>query len=106
MRETCQKVLKELGKLNDPILQVAMQLEDIALKDPYFVEKHLYPNVDFYSGIVLSAIGIPPSMFTVIFALARTVGWISHWNEMISDPTAKLGRPRQLYIGEKERHVK
>jgi citrate synthase len=105
MRETCEKVLKELGKLNDPVLQVAIQLQDIALKDPYFVEKNLYPNVDFYSGIVLSAIGIPPSMFTVIFALSRTVGWISHWNEMISDPNAKLGRPRQLYTGEKERHV-
>ena len=105
MRETCQKVLKELGKLNDPILQVAMQLEEIALKYPYFVEKHLYPNIDFYSGIVLSAIGIPTNMFTVIFALARTVGWISHWNEMMSNPSAKLGRPRQLYMGEKERHV-
>ncbi len=105
MRETCEKVLKELGKLNDPVLQVAIQLQEIALKDPYFVEKNLYPNVDFYSGIVLSAIGIPPSMFTVIFALSRTVGWISHWNEMISDPSAKLGRPRQLYIGEKERHI-
>ncbi len=105
MRETCQKVLGELGKSNDPILEVAMELETIALKDPYFIEKHLYPNVDFYSGIVLSAIGIPSNMFTVVFALARTVGWISHWNEMMSDPSAKLGRPRQLYVGEKERHV-
>jgi citrate synthase len=76
-----------------------MELEQIALNDPYFIERKLYPNVDFYSGIVLSAIGIPVSMFTPIFALARTVGWISHWNEMISDPAMKIGRPRQLYTG-------
>lgn len=106
MRDVCKEVLAELGQLNDPILQVAVELEKIALSDPYFVEKKLYPNVDFYSGIVLNAIGIPSSMFTVIFALARTVGWISHWNEMIGDPQSKLGRPRQLYTGPVERHLK
>ena len=106
MKETCQEVLKELGQINNPILQVAMQLQDIALKDPYFIEKKLYPNVDFYSGIVMDAIGIPSNMFTVIFALARTVGWISHWNEMIADPNAKLCRPRQLYTGPTERSFK
>jgi len=106
MRETCQEVLKELGQLNDPVLQVAVELEKIATHDAYFIEKKLYPNVDFYSGIVLNAIGIPVNMFTVIFALARTVGWISHWNEMIGDPQSKLCRPRQLYTGEKERALK
>ncbi len=106
MKETCQEVLKELGQINNPILQVAIQLQDIALKDPYFIEKKLYPNVDFYSGIVMDAIGIPSNMFTVIFALARTVGWISHWNEMIADPNAKLCRPRQLYTGPTERAFK
>lgn len=106
MKETCKEVLKELGQLDNPILQVAMELQDIALKDPYFIEKKLYPNVDFYSGIVMDAIGIPSSMFTVIFALARTVGWISHWNEMIADPKSKLCRPRQLYTGEHERAFK
>jgi len=104
MRETCAEVLKELGDANNPILEVAMRLQDIALSDPYFVERKLYPNVDFYSGIILNAIGIPTSMFTVIFALARTVGWISQWNEMMSDKDSKLCRPRQLYIGETERH--
>jgi citrate synthase len=103
MRETCQKVLAELGDNNNPILQVAMRLQDIALSDPYFIERKLYPNVDFYSGIILNAIGIPTSMFTVIFALARTVGWISQWNEMIGDKDSKLGRPRQLYVGKSER---
>lgn len=97
MRKTCHEVLTELG-VNDPLLELAMKLEDIALSDPYFVEKKLYPNVDFYSGIILKAIGIPTSMFTVIFALARTVGWIAHWHEMISGPY-KIGRPRQLYTG-------
>jgi citrate synthase len=106
MRETCHEVLKELGQLNDPVLQVAMELERIAIEDEYVVEKKLYPNVDFYSGIVLNAIGIPSSMFTVVFALARTVGWISHWHEMIGDPNAKLGRPRQLYTGEAKRAFK
>ncbi|CUA86483.1 MULTISPECIES: citrate synthase [Gulbenkiania] len=99
MRRTCHDVLSELGLQDDPKFKLAMRLEKIALEDPYFVERKLYPNVDFYSGIVLSALGIPVSMFTVIFALARTVGWISHWNEMISDPQQKIGRPRQLYTG-------
>ncbi|KLT73304.1 type II citrate synthase [Neisseria arctica] len=99
MRETCYEVLKELGLENDPKFKLAMELEQIALNDPYFVERKLYPNVDFYSGIVLSALGIPVSMFTVIFALARTVGWISHWHEMIADPGHKISRPRQLYTG-------
>jgi citrate synthase len=98
MRETCHEVLEEMGKKNDPIFKLAIELEKIALEDEYFVEKKLYPNVDFYSGLTLSAIGIPTNMFTVIFALARTVGWIAQWNEMISNPY-KLGRPRQLYSG-------
>ena len=99
MKTTCDEVLRELGLENDPKFKLAMELEKIALSDPYFIEKKLYPNVDFYSGIVLSALNIPVSMFTVIFALARTVGWISHWNESLSDPNAKIGRPRQLYTG-------
>lgn len=99
MRETCHEVLDDLGLHDDPKFKLAMALEKIALEDPYFIERKLYPNVDFYSGIVLSAIGIPVSMFTPIFALARTVGWISHWSEMIGDPTMKIGRPRQLYTG-------
>ena len=103
MKKTCDEVLRELGLENDPKFKLAMELEKIALNDPYFIEKKLYPNVDFYSGIVLSALGIPVSMFTVIFALARTVGWISHWHEMISDPNQKIGRPRQLYTGAQRR---
>jgi citrate synthase len=103
MKETCDEVLNELGLRDDPKFQLAMKLEEIALSDPYFIERKLYPNVDFYSGIVLSAIGIPVSMFTPIFALARTVGWISHWTEMISDPGMKIGRPRQLYTGSPRR---
>lgn len=99
MKKTCHEVLTELGLQDSPKFKLAMELEQIALNDPYFVERKLYPNVDFYSGIVLSALGIPVSMFTVIFALSRTVGWISHWNEMISDPNQKIGRPRQLYTG-------
>ena len=99
MKTTCDEVLRELGLENDPKFKLAMELEKIALNDPYFIEKKLYPNVDFYSGIVLSAWNIPVSMCTVIFALARTVGWISHWNESLSDPNAKIGRPRQLYTG-------
>ncbi|MBQ4812876.1 citrate (Si)-synthase [Pseudoalteromonas luteoviolacea] len=98
MRQTCHEVLEELN-IQDPLLDVAMKLEQIALEDPYFVEKKLYPNVDFYSGIILKAIGIPTSMFTVIFAMSRTVGWISHWNEMLSQAGHKIGRPRQLYTG-------
>ena len=99
MKQTCDEVLNKLGLQDDPKFKLAMELEKIALNDPYFVERKLYPNVDFYSGIVLSALGIPVSMFTVIFALARTVGWISHWHEMIADPLYKIGRPRQLYTG-------
>ena len=101
MKETCDEVLAALG-INDPQLELAMKLEEIALNDPYFVERKLYPNVDFYSGIILKAIGIPTSMFTVIFALARTVGWISHWLEMHST-AYKIGRPRQLYTGSVQR---
>ena len=99
MRETCHDVLKELG-ISDPLLDVALALEKVALEDPYFIEKKLYPNVDFYSGIILKAIGIPTSMFTVIFAMSRTVGWIAHWDEMLSQPGQKIGRPRQKYTGE------
>lgn len=106
MSQTCEEVLKELGDKNNPILEVAMKLQEIALSDPYFIERKLYPNVDFYSGIILNAIGIPMSMFTVIFAVARTVGWIAQWNEMMSDKDSKLGRPRQLYTGPTERHYK
>ncbi|WP_371193327.1 citrate synthase [Glaciecola sp. SC05] len=102
MRESCHEVLSEL-KVKNPLLEVAMELERIALSDPYFAEKKLFPNVDFYSGIVLSAIGIPTNMFTCIFALARTVGWISHWHEMLSQPGQKIGRPRQLYTGHSKR---
>ncbi|KZN45274.1 citrate synthase [Pseudoalteromonas luteoviolacea] len=105
MRQTCHEVLKELN-IQDPLLDVAMKLEQIALEDPYFIEKKLYPNVDFYSGIILKAIGIPTSMFTVIFAMSRTVGWISHWNEMLSQAGHKIGRPRQLYTGYTARDYK
>jgi citrate synthase len=103
MRQTCHEVLGELGIKDEPLLDIAMELERIALSDPYFIEKKLYPNVDFYSGIILKAMGFPTSMFTVLFALARTVGWISQWKEMIEDPTQKIGRPRQLYKGEVKR---
>lgn len=102
MRETCYEVLEAVGAHNDPIFKLALELEKIALEDEYFISKKLYPNVDFYSGITLSAIGIPINMFTVIFAVARTVGWVSQWNEMMSNPY-RLARPRQLYTGEKER---
>jgi citrate synthase len=105
MRETCHEVLSELGLHNDRLFKLAMELEKIALEDEYFVDKKLYPNVDFYSGIVQRALGIPKSMFTAIFALARTVGWIAQWNEMISDPEQKIGRPRQLYTGAPRRDV-
>ena len=104
MREPCHNVLKAVGAQDEPLFKLAMELERIALEDPYFIEKKLYPNVDFYSGLTLSAIGIPTKMFTVIFALARTVGWISHWMEMTA-AQSKIGRPRQLYTGEKERDV-
>jgi citrate synthase len=99
MRETCHEVLADLGIKNDPLLDIAMELERIALEDEYFIEKKLYPNVDFYSGIILKAMGFPTSMFTVLFAVARTVGWIAQWKEMIEDPGQKIGRPRQLYTG-------
>ena len=99
MQKTCHEVLAEVGHANDPLLKVAMELEHIALNDPYFVERKLYPNVDFYSGITLRALGFPADMFTVLFAVARTVGWISQWKEMIEDPAFKIGRPRQLYTG-------
>ncbi len=104
MRETCHKVLKAVGAQDAPLFKLAMELERIALEDEYFIEKKLYPNVDFYSGITLSAIGVPTNMFTVIFALARTVGWMSHWLEMTGNKF-KIGRPRQLYTGEKVRNV-
>ena len=102
MQKTAKDVLEKLG-VNDPIFDVAKELEQIALNDPYFIEKKLYPNVDFYSGVILSAIGFPTEMFTVLFALARTVGWVAQWNEMISDPDQKIGRPRQLYVGSAKR---
>jgi citrate synthase len=102
MKRTADEVLKELG-VTDPIFDVARELEQIALNDPYFIDKKLYPNVDFYSGVILSAIGFPTTMFTVLFALARTVGWVAQWNEMISDPEQKIGRPRQLYTGPAQR---
>jgi len=105
MRETCYEVLKELGLQDDPLFKLAMTLEKIALEDEYFVSRKLYPNVDFYSGIVQRALGIPTEMFTCIFALARTVGWIAQWEEMITDPEYKIGRPRQLYTGETSRKV-
>jgi len=105
MRETCHEVLNELGLANDRLFELAIALEKIALEDDYFVERKLYPNVDFYSGIVQRAIGIPTSMFTCIFALARTVGWIAQWKEMIVDPDQKIGRPRQLYQGKTQRDV-
>ena len=103
MKESADEVLELMGIHNNPTLQVAKELERIALEDDYFISKKLYPNVDFYSGIILDAMGFPVSMFTPIFALSRTVGWISQWKEMIADPTQKIGRPRQLYIGEKQR---
>lgn len=102
LRESAHEVLEELG-ISDPFLEMAMEMERIALEDPYFIERKLFPNVDFYSGIILKAIGIPTSMFTVLFAVARTVGWVAQWLEMIDDPTHKIGRPRQLYTGYPER---
>ena len=102
MQKVANEVLDKLG-LTDPIFDVARELEHIALNDPYFIDKKLYPNVDFYSGVVMSAIGFPTSMFTVLFAISRTVGWIAQWNEMIADPEQKIGRPRQLYTGVAQR---
>jgi len=105
MRETCHEVLRELNLEDDPLFKLAMALEKVALEDEYFVSRKLYPNVDFYSGIVQSALGIPVALFTGIFAMARTVGWIAQWNEMISDPEQKIGRPRQLFVGSPTRDV-
>ncbi|MBL8639521.1 MAG: citrate synthase [Alphaproteobacteria bacterium] len=102
MKEACDKVLAELG-IKDPLLEIAMEMERIALSDPYFVERKLYPNVDFYSGIILKAMGFPVSMFTVLFAMARTVGWVSQWKEMMEEPSNRIGRPRQLYTGAPDR---
>ena len=99
LRETCREVLAEIGQTESPLLEIAVELERIALEDEYFVKRKLYPNVDFYSGIILRAMGIPPHLFTVIFAVARTVGWVAQWNEMVDDPSQKIGRPRQLYTG-------
>ena len=99
IRTMCHKVLEKLGKQDDPLLELALKLEEIALKDSYFVEKKLYPNVDFYSGIIYKALGIPTNMFTVMFAIARCVGWVAHWREMLSDPEMRIGRPRQIYTG-------
>ncbi len=103
IRGMCHKVLAKLGKSDNPLFELALRLEEIALKDEYFVERKLYPNVDFYSGIIYSALGIPRSMFTVMFAIARAVGWVAHWQEMIADPGMKIGRPRQLYTGSPKR---
>ncbi len=103
MRQTCHEVLGELGIIHDPLLELAVELERIALEDEYFIEKKLYPNVDFYSGIILKALGFPMNTFTVLFAIARTVGWVAQWNEMIGDPVQKIGRPRQLYTGPERR---
>jgi Citrate synthase len=103
MKNTAHEVLKELNMEDDKLLKIAIELEKIALKDSYFIEKKLYPNVDFYSGIILKALGFPTSMFTVLFAIGRTVGWISQWKEMIEDPINKIGRPRQLYRGKNTR---
>ena len=99
MQKTCHEVLDELGLHDEPLLQIAVELERIALEDDFFIEKKLYPNVDFYSGIIFRAMGIPTSMFTALFALARTTGWVAQWLEMIEDPGMKIGRPRQLYTG-------
>lgn len=105
MRETCHEVLSELGLQDDKMFKLALELEKIALEDDYFIEKKLYPNVDFYSGIVLHALGIPSKMFTAIFAMGRTIGWVAHWDEMIADPEQKIGRPRQLYTGHTRRDI-
>ena len=106
MQQSCYEVLEALGQRNEPLLDLAMELERIALEDEYFVERRLYPNVDFYSGIILNAIGFPTTMFTVLFALARTVGWIAQWKEMVEDPEQRIGRPRQLYTGYTQRDYK
>jgi citrate synthase len=99
MQTTCHEVLDALGMTDDPMLDIARELEKIALEDEYFISRNLYPNIDFYSGITLRALGFPTTMFTVLFSLARTVGWVAQWNEMVEDPKQKIGRPRQLYTG-------
>ena len=106
LERTCHEVFDELGIEDEPLLDIAVELERIALEDNYFISKKLYPNVDFYSGIIFKAMGIPTSLFTVLFAVARTVGWVAQWNEMIEDPSQKIGRPRQLFLGAKERNYK
>jgi citrate synthase len=103
LRQRCYEALDALGQRDDPLLKLAMELEGIALEDDYFIERKLYPNVDFYSGIIFRALGLPPAMFTPVFAVARTVGWVAHWNEMIGDPETRIFRPRQLYTGAAER---
>ncbi len=103
IRKMCHKVLQRLGKENDPLFELAIELEQIALNDPYFQEKKLYPNVDFYSGIIYQALGLRPSIFTVMFAIARCVGWVAHWQEMVNDPDHRIGRPRQIYTGAQQR---
>jgi citrate synthase len=99
----CHKILERLGKENDPLFELALELEQIALNDEYFKEKKLYPNVDFYSGIIYKALGLQTNMFTVMFAIARTVGWVAHWIEMTNDPEQRIGRPRQIYTGAAQR---
>ncbi len=99
IRRMCHEVLRELANENDPLLELALRLEEIAVHDGYFVERKLYPNVDFYSGIIYRALGIPRNMFTVLFAIARTVGWVAHWMEMMDDPKLRISRPRQVYDG-------
>jgi len=103
IREMCHRVLNQMGQTDTPVFDLALKLEEIALEDDYFLEKKLYPNVDFYSGVIYRALGIPPSMYTVMFAIARSVGWVAHWQEMIVDPETRIGRPRQLYIGSPQR---
>jgi citrate synthase len=103
IRQVCHDLLNEIDTVDQPLFEIAMKLEEIALEDDYFIERKLYPNVDFYSGIILKALGIPTSMYTVMFALARSAGWVSQWLEMMEDPDFKIGRPRQLYMGEQSR---
>src|SRR5690606_3946354 len=99
IRDVCHQLLNKMGNTHDPMFELALRPEEIALSDEYFIERKLYPNVDFYSGIIYRAMGLPNNMFTVMFAIARTVGWVAHWMEMMSDPAQKIGRPRQLYLG-------
>ena len=106
IREMCHKVLKQMGRVSSPLFDLALELEQVALKDDYFIEKNLYPNVDFYSGIIYRALGIPTSMFTVMFAIGRTVGWVAHWREMITEPNSRISRPRQIYTGAVQRDYK